>query len=70
MTLEPLKEFDLPDSVIGSYWKDITIHVQEKAMIGKESLTRGGIDFENYVNFWPKKRNSWWRSTHRTQIHQ
>lgn len=30
MTLEPLKEFDLPDSIIGSYWKDITIQCTGK----------------------------------------
>ena len=30
MTLEPLTEFDLPDSVIGSYWKDITLQCTEK----------------------------------------
>ena len=36
MTLEPLKEFDLPDSVIGSYWKDITIQCTEKDITGKE----------------------------------
>ncbi|WP_299666762.1 NAD(P)/FAD-dependent oxidoreductase [uncultured Polaribacter sp.] len=30
MTLEPLKEFDLPEAVIGSYWKDITLQCTEK----------------------------------------
>jgi digeranylgeranylglycerophospholipid reductase len=30
MTLEPLDEFNLPKSVIGSYWKDITIQCTDK----------------------------------------
>ncbi|MFY9243421.1 MAG: NAD(P)/FAD-dependent oxidoreductase [Polaribacter sp.] len=31
MTLAPLSEFNLPESIIGSYWKDITIQCTEKA---------------------------------------
>ncbi|AUC85899.1 NAD(P)/FAD-dependent oxidoreductase [Polaribacter sp. ALD11] len=30
MTLEPLDEFNLPDNIIGSYWKDITIQCTKK----------------------------------------
>ncbi len=30
MTLEPMKEFNLPDKVVGAYWKDITIKCTEK----------------------------------------
>ena len=52
MTLEPLKEFDLPDSVIGSYWKNITIQCTEKRYDWKGDANKGVVlDFGKLRQF-------------------
>ena len=43
MTLEPLDEFDLPESVIGAYWKDIEIQCTKKSYIWKGEINRGVV---------------------------
>ena len=52
MTLEPLKEFNLPDTVIGSYWKDITIQCTEKGYDWKGDANKGVVlDFGKLRQF-------------------
>ena len=52
MTLEPLKEFDLPDHVIGSYWKDITIQCTGKGYDWKGESNKGVVlDFGKLRQF-------------------
>ena len=52
MTLEPLKEFDLPDHIIGSYWKDITIHCTGKGYDWKGETNKGVVlDFGKLKQF-------------------
>jgi flavin-dependent dehydrogenase len=52
MTLEPLKEFDLPDRVIGSYWKDITIQCTGKGYDWKGKSDKGVVlDFGKLRQF-------------------
>ena len=52
MTLEPLKEFDLPDSIIGSYWKDITIQCTGKGYHWKGVSNKGVVlDFGKLRQF-------------------
>ena len=52
MTLEPLKEFDIPEKVIGSYWKDITIQCTEKAYDWKGETNKGVVlDFGKLREF-------------------
>lgn len=52
MTLEPLDEFDLPDSVIGSYWKDITIQCTGKGYDWKGKTNKGVVlDFGKLKQF-------------------
>lgn len=52
MTLEPLKEFDLPDSVIGSYWDDIVIQCSQKSYHWKGKEPKGVVlDFKKLRQF-------------------
>lgn len=52
MTLEPLKEFNLPNSVIGSYWKDITIQCTDKGYDWKGETNKGVVlDFGKLRQF-------------------
>lgn len=52
MTLEPLKEFNLPESVIGSYWKNITIQCTEKSYCWKGDTNKGVVlDFGKLRQF-------------------
>jgi len=52
MTLEPLDEFDLPDNVIGSYWKDITIQCTGKGYDWKGQSDKGVVlDFGKLKQF-------------------
>lgn len=52
MTLAPLKEFNLPDNVIGSYWKDLSIQCSEKEYIWKGNETKGVVlDFGRLRQF-------------------
>jgi len=52
MTLEPLKEFNLPETVIGSYWKDITIQCTENGYDWKGDANKGVVlDFGKLRQF-------------------
>ncbi len=52
MTLKPLDEFDLPDSIIGSYWKDITIQCTGKGYDWKGKTNKGVVlDFGKLKQF-------------------
>lgn len=52
MTLEPLKEFNLPDSIIGSYWNDIVIQCTEESYHWKGNIKKGVVvDFEKLRQF-------------------
>ena len=43
MTLEPLKEFNLPDKVIGAYWKNITIQCTKNSYFWKGNTNKGVV---------------------------
>lgn len=52
MTLEPMKEFDLPENIIGSYWNDITIQCSEKSYDWKAKEKKGVVlDFGKLRQF-------------------
>lgn len=52
MTLEPLKEFDLPDTVIGAYWNDIVIQCTEDSYHWKGEKPKGVVlDFKKLRQF-------------------
>lgn len=52
MTLEPLDEFDLPESVIGAYWKDITIQCTGNGYDWKGESNKGVVlDFGKLRQF-------------------
>lgn len=43
MTLEPLKEFNLPEEIIGAYWKNITIQCTKKSYFWKGDTNKGVV---------------------------
>ncbi|WP_439129336.1 NAD(P)/FAD-dependent oxidoreductase [Polaribacter sp.] len=43
MTLEPLKEFNLPDHIIGAYWSDITLQCTKKSYHWKGDSQKGVV---------------------------
>lgn len=43
MTLEPLKEFDLPENIIGAYWNNITLQCTEKSYFWKGNAKKGVV---------------------------
>ena len=52
MTLEPLKEFDIPDEVIGSYWTDIVIQCTGKSYTWSADTAKGVVlDFQKLRQF-------------------
>ena len=52
MTLEPLKEFDIPDEVIGSYWTDIVIQCTSKSYTWSADTAKGVVlDFQKLRQF-------------------
>ena len=52
MTLEPLKEFNLPEKIIGAYWKDITIECTEKGYDWFGDVNKGVVlDFGKLRQF-------------------
>lgn len=52
MTFEPLKEFDLPDSIVGAYWKDIIIQCTKKKYHWKGETNKGVVvDFQKLRQF-------------------
>ena len=52
MTLEPLKEFDLPNSIIGSYWNDIEIQCSQKKYSWTANTRKGVVlDFKKLRQF-------------------
>lgn len=52
MTLEPLKEFDLPDSIIGSYWNDLIIQCSKESYHWKGESAKGVVlDFKKLRQF-------------------
>ena len=52
MTLEPLKEFDLPDSIIGSYWSDLIIQCTNNSYHWKGETAKGVVlDFKKLRQF-------------------
>ena len=52
MTMEPLKEFDLPDSIIGSYWKDLIIQCSKDSYHWKGNKAKGVVlDFKKLRQF-------------------
>lgn len=47
MTLEPLEEFDLPNSIIGSYWNDLEIQCSQYKYSWKSTKPKGVVlDFK------------------------
>lgn len=52
MTLEPIEEFGLPDTVIAAYWKDLVIQCTEKSYHWKGKTKKGVVlDFEKLRQF-------------------
>lgn len=52
MTLEPLKEFDIPDEIIGSYWTDIVIQCTSKSYTWSADTAKGVVlDFQKLRQF-------------------
>ena len=52
MTLEPLDEFDLPDSVIGAYWKDLGNSMYKKSYTWQGETNKGVVlDFQKLREF-------------------
>lgn len=52
MTLEPLKEFDLPNSIIGSYWNDLVIQCSKEKYSWKSKKAKGVVlDFKKLRQF-------------------
>lgn len=52
MTLEPLKEFNLPNSLIGSYWQNITIQCTKESYSWKGDTNKGVVlDFGKLRQF-------------------
>ena len=52
MTLEPLKEFDLPDSIIGSYWNDLVFQCTKDKYHWKGETAKGVVlDFKKLRQF-------------------
>lgn len=43
MTLEPLKEFDLPANIIGAYWSNITLQCTDKSYFWKGNSKKGVV---------------------------
>lgn len=52
MTLEPMKEFDLPDSIIGAYWSDLVIQCSKNKYQWKGKSVKGVVlDFKKLRQF-------------------
>ena len=52
MTLEPLKEFDLPEKVVGRYWKNLVIQCTKDAYSWKSDQAKGVVlDFAKLRKF-------------------
>lgn len=52
MTLEPLEEFNLPNSIIGSYWNDIEIQCSKNKYSWKSAKAKGVVlDFKKLKQF-------------------
>ena len=52
MTLEPLEEFDLPDSIIGAYWNDLIIQCSKDKYHWKGKNPKGVVlDFKKLRQF-------------------
>lgn len=52
MTLAPIKEFNLPNSVIGAYWKDLVIQCSSNCYSWTGSNKKGVVlDFKNLREF-------------------
>jgi len=52
MTLEPLNEFDLPESIIGSYWNDLIIQCSKDRYHWKGETAKGVVlDFKKLRQF-------------------
>ncbi|QTD39090.1 NAD(P)/FAD-dependent oxidoreductase [Polaribacter batillariae] len=52
MTLEPLNEFQLPETIVGAYWKDIVIQCTQKAYTWKGNTKKGVVlDFKKLREF-------------------
>ncbi|MBL4604600.1 MAG: NAD(P)/FAD-dependent oxidoreductase [Flavobacteriaceae bacterium] len=52
MTLEPLKEFDLPNSIIGAYWTDLIIQCSQDSYHWKGEENKGVVlDFKKLRQF-------------------
>lgn len=52
MTLEPIKEFDIPEWTIGSYWSDIEIQCTQEKYVWKGTKTKGVVlDFKKLREF-------------------
>ena len=52
MTLEPLKEFNLPESIIGAYWRDIVIQCTKKKYSWFGETHKGVVlDFQKLREF-------------------
>lgn len=52
MTLAPLSEFDLPESVVGTYWNDLVIQCTEKAYRWEGKEKKGAVlDFGKLRQF-------------------
>ncbi len=52
MTLEPLKEFDLPEKVVGRYWKNLVIQCSKDSYTWKSNTAKGVVlDFGKLRQF-------------------
>ena len=52
MTLEPLKEFNIPESVVAAYWNDIVIQCTKKSYAWSSNSKKGVVlDFKKLREF-------------------
>ncbi|WP_159946447.1 FAD-dependent oxidoreductase [Polaribacter septentrionalilitoris] len=52
MTLEPLEEFDIPESCVGAYWSDLEIQCTKKAYLWKGDSVKGVVlNFQKLKEF-------------------
>lgn len=52
MTLEPLDEFNIPESVVGAYWQDLVIQCTQEAYTWKGETKKGVVlDFQKLRQF-------------------
>lgn len=56
MTLEPLKEFNLPESVVGAYWKDLVIQCTKECYTWHGNTKKGAVlNFQKLREFFAEE---------------